>query len=69
MGTSGGGSGSGDSYAHNKGQEDYKRSGGMASSNPLTELVHPTYDPPSGHEKSYGEGWSNAKSQDSSGGK
>ncbi len=65
-----GGSGGSDSnYAHNKGQEDYKRSGGQANPNPVTEIFHPTYNPPSGNEKSYGEGWNNAKSQDRSRGK
>jgi hypothetical protein len=55
--------------AHSKGQKDYKRSGGMASSNPITEFFHPTYNPPSGKSKEYGGGWNNAKKNDRRGGK
>ena len=51
-----------DREAHNKGEQDYKKSGGIAS-NPITELFHPTYNPPSGGEEKYGEGWDNAKKQ------
>ncbi|MBI5787075.1 MAG: hypothetical protein HY446_00795 [Candidatus Niyogibacteria bacterium] len=50
--------------AHNKGEQDYEKCGGQASSNPLTEFCHPSYDPPSGHEDEYKAGWENAKSQD-----
>jgi hypothetical protein len=49
--------------AHNKGERDFKKSGGLADSNPLTEAFHPTYDPPSGYEEEYKEGWDNAKNQ------
>jgi hypothetical protein len=49
--------------AHSKGEKDYTRSGGVAS-NPLTEIFHPTYNPPSGHEDEYKSGWDNAKKQD-----
>ena len=48
--------------AHNKGERDYAKSGGIAS-DPITEIFHPTYDPPKGHEKEYKEGWNNAKKQ------
>ena len=54
----------GKEYAHSKGQQDYSRSGGQVNSNPMTEFVHPTYDPPSGYEKEYAEGWNNAEKQD-----
>jgi hypothetical protein len=48
--------------AHAKGQEDFTRSGGIAS-NPLTEAFHPTYNPPSKYEDEYKAGWENAKKQ------
>jgi len=51
--------------AHNKWQEDFKKSGGQADSNPITEFIHPSYDPPSGHEEDYKGGWDNAKKQSS----
>ncbi len=50
--------------ANNKGEQDYRKSGGNLNSNPLTELFHPTYDPPKGHEEEYKKGWDNAKKQD-----
>ncbi len=50
--------------AHNKGEKDYSKSGGQVDSNPITEFVHPTYNPPSGEEKAYKQGWDNAKKQD-----
>ncbi len=50
--------------AHNKGQEDYSKSGGQVDDNPITEFFHPTYNPPSGNEKEYKDGWDNAKEQD-----
>ncbi len=49
--------------AHNKGEQDYSKSGGQVHPNPIVEIVHPTYNPPSGHEKEYKEGWDNAKKQ------
>lgn len=49
--------------AHNKGEKDFKKSGGLANLNPITEIFHPTYSPPSGQEKSYKAGWDNAKKQ------
>lgn len=49
--------------AHNKGEKDFKKSGGQVNSNPITEFFHPTYNPPSGREKDYKAGWSNAKKQ------
>lgn len=49
--------------AHNKGEQDFSKSGGQVNSNPLTEIFHPTYNPPSGHEEAYKEGWENAKKQ------
>jgi hypothetical protein len=49
--------------AHDKGEKDFKKSGGQANPNPLTELFHPTYAPPKGREKEYKAGWSNAKKQ------
>jgi hypothetical protein len=58
-------SGSPKQDAHNKGQEDYSRSGGFPNDNPIVELIHPTYDPPSGHADEYASGWDNAKKQDS----
>ncbi|MGA2084031.1 MAG: hypothetical protein ABSG60_00760 [Terracidiphilus sp.] len=54
----------GKEYAHNKGESDYSKSGGQVNSNPLTEIFHPTYNPPSNYEKEYKEGWDNAKKQD-----
>jgi len=45
-----------------KGQQDYARSGGVASG-PLTEAFHPTYRPPSKNEDEYKSGWNNAKNQ------
>lgn len=54
----------GKEYAHDKGEQDYSRSGGQVNSNPITEFVHPTYNPPSGYEKEYKGGWDNAKEQD-----
>ena len=50
--------------AFEKGQKDYSKSGGQADPNPITEFFHPTYDPPSDHEKEYKSGWDNAKKQD-----
>jgi hypothetical protein len=50
------------SWAHNKGERDFKRCGGLAS-NPITEIFHPSYDPPRGHEKEYGKGWKIALKQ------
>lgn len=49
--------------AFNKGEKDFKKSGGQAKTNPITEFVHPTYNPPSGREKEYKSGWENAKKQ------
>jgi hypothetical protein len=54
----------GKEHAHDKGEKDYSKSGGQVNSNPITEFVHPTYNPPSGYEKEYKEGWDNAKKQD-----
>lgn len=54
--------------AYSKGQKDYKRSGGVAS-DPITEIFHPTYNPPSGKSKEYGSGWKNAKKNDRRSGK
>ena len=48
--------------AHNKGERDFRKSGGVAS-DPITEFFHPTYDPPSGYEEEYKKGWNHAKSQ------
>jgi hypothetical protein len=59
----------GSDRAYSKGQKDYKRSGGLGSSNPITEFFHPTYNPPSGKSREYGSGWKNAKKQDRRGGK
>ena len=50
--------------AHDKGQKDYKKSGGQADPNAITEFFHPKYDPPKGGEKEYKKGWDNAKKQD-----
>ena len=33
----------GKEYAHDKGEKDYSKSGGQASS-PITEIFHPTYN-------------------------
>jgi hypothetical protein len=44
-----------------KGRDDYNKSGGQANSNPLTELFHPSYNPPSGYEKQYKDGWDTAE--------
>lgn len=49
--------------AHNKGQEDHSKSGGLAKSNPVEEFLNPTYDPPKGYEKEYKQGHDNAKKQ------
>ena len=51
---------------HNQGEKDYAECGGQVNSNPLTELFHPSYDPPSDPEgaEQYKQGWENAKSQD-----
>jgi len=49
--------------AHNKGEKDFAKSGGIANPNPIVEFFHPGYNPPSGHEKEYKEGWDNAKKQ------
>ena len=49
--------------AHNKAEEDFKKSGGLADPNPITEFFHPAYKPPPGQEKEYKEGWDNAKKQ------
>lgn len=46
--------------AHNKGEGDFKKCGGLAS-NPITEIFHPSYAPPKGHEEEYAKGWKNAK--------
>ena len=48
--------------ANRKGEQDYKRSGGIAKG-PLTEFFHPTYSPPKGKESEYKAGWKNAKKQ------
>jgi hypothetical protein len=53
----------GKEHAHDKGGQDYSKSGGQAS-NPITEIFHPTYNPPSGYKEEYGKGWDNAKKQD-----
>ncbi len=49
--------------SHDKGQKDFAKSGGLPNSNPLAEMVTPTYSPPSGYEKDYKAGWDNAKKQ------
>jgi hypothetical protein len=51
---------------HAEGQHDYEKSGGQVNSNPITELFHPTYDPPNDKEgaEEYKSGWDNAKKQD-----
>jgi hypothetical protein len=51
---------------HNKGESDYKKSGGQVNSNPITEFVNPSYNPPSDPKgtKEYKAGWDNAKKQD-----
>jgi hypothetical protein len=59
------GSKSGD-REYSRGQKDYKKSGGLGSSNPITEAFHPTYR---GTSKGYGDGWKNAKKQDRRSGK
>jgi hypothetical protein len=50
---------------HNaEGQKDFEKCGGQAS-DPVTEIFHPSYDPPSdpkGKEE-YDSGWNNAKKQ------
>lgn len=51
--------------AYWKGYNDYKKSGGVANSNPLTEIFHPTYDPPKEHEEAYKAGWDRAKNENS----
>ncbi len=50
-------------WAHNKGERDYKKCDGLADSNPLTELFHPSYTPPSGRKSEYDSGWRNAEKQ------
>jgi hypothetical protein len=51
---------------HAKGEQDYKKCGGQVNSNPVTEFVHPSYNPPSGKKGAgeYKSGWKNAKKQD-----
>ncbi len=49
--------------AHNKGEKDYSDCEGQVDPNPITELVHPGYDPPSGQKDAYDKGWNNAKDQ------
>ena len=55
---------------HNEGQEDYKKCGGQAKENPLTEALNPSYDPPSDADRKeqYDKGWDNAKEQSESSG-
>ncbi len=50
---------------HAEGQRDYKKCGGQVNSNPITEIVHPSYKPPSDPKgaKEYKSGWDNAKKQ------
>jgi len=52
-----------DDDAYAKGQKDYSKSGGQADLNPITEFIHPTYNPPADHEEEYKKGWDNAKKQ------
>lgn len=52
--------------AHDKGQEDYAKCGGLPHPNPITEAFHPSYAPPKGNEEEYEGGWNNAKKQDRS---
>ncbi len=54
--------------AYWKGYNDYKRSGGQANTNPLTELFHPSYNPPSEHREAYKAGWERAKQEKDGGG-
>jgi hypothetical protein len=51
---------------HADGEKDYVKSGGQVDSNPITELVHPSYKAPSDPKdaKEYKSGWDNAKKQD-----
>ncbi len=55
----------GKSSDHEKGQKDYKKCGGQADSNPITEFFHPSYKAPSDHDRKeqYDKGWGNAKEQ------
>jgi len=53
-----------DQDAHNKGEQDFAKSGGQVNDNPIYEIFHPSYDPPLGHEDAYKQGWDNAKNQD-----
>ncbi len=48
-------------WAHNKGEKDFKKCDGLADSNPLTELFHPSYDPPKGRKSEYDSGWRTAE--------
>ncbi len=48
--------------AHNKGGNDFKKCGGIAS-DPITEIFHPSYNPPSKDREAYKKGWDNAKKQ------
>lgn len=50
--------------AHAKGQKDYAKSGGRAKTNPISEILNPTYNPPNNYpavRTSYAGGWNNAK--------
>lgn len=49
--------------AYWKGYNDYKKCGGQAHSNPLTELFHPSYNSPSKHQEAYKAGWERAKQE------
>jgi hypothetical protein len=48
--------------ANRKGEQDCERSGGIAR-DPLTEIFHPTHNPPKGKESEYMAGWNNARKQ------
>jgi len=54
---------SSDQDAHDKGEQDFSKCGGQADSNPIYEIFHPSYDPPTDHEEAYKSGWDNAKNQ------
>jgi hypothetical protein len=53
-----------DKQAYWEGYNDYAKCGGHAD-DPITELFHPSYNPPSGREEAYKGGWERAKSESS----
>jgi len=43
------------------GYKDCQKSGGKVNSNPITELFHSSYNPPTKNSEAYKAGWDKAK--------